>query len=257
MMTNTNNVYGIEDDPTLGIFVAFYPSNRLRLLLIAGGILLVVWFVITVLLWQVEAGVASTVTVIVLALAALVVGWFMLHLWNRAVIVYARGFSYREGSRTALIPFDSIATVRQRAERRQFFGGLVRHTIYELHLLTHNDEQIMLNGFYNRMDELSLRLERQITEAQLEAAHRQLAGGGTVSFEGLTIDTDGLRRDGEILAWDAFGGHQVRNRRIDILDRQGNSWAAMRLSEVPNLRLLIELLREHTPDNTTPEVNTA
>ena len=88
----------IEDDPVLGAFIDNYPSDRTRLLLFGGAIMGIIWFVVTIALWRVDDGTAFSVTVGIIAIATLGVGWFLTHFWNREVIIYKRGFSYREGS---------------------------------------------------------------------------------------------------------------------------------------------------------------
>ena len=49
----------IDDDPVLGPYIDHHPSDRLRLLIVGGAVLGVVWFVVTVALWQAEVGLAD------------------------------------------------------------------------------------------------------------------------------------------------------------------------------------------------------
>jgi hypothetical protein len=83
MTTDTTATPIFEDDPILGAFVAYFPSYRLRLL-IRGAI----FYAIPVLLLQVIfANVDSILIPMLYALIALLVGWYVLHLWNREVIL--------------------------------------------------------------------------------------------------------------------------------------------------------------------------
>ena len=92
MTTDPNVETIIKDDPILGQFIATYPVNRLRLLILGGLVLGVVWFVTTVTLWNVDQDIASIATVTIIFVVSLVVGWGIMHLWNREVVLYERGF---------------------------------------------------------------------------------------------------------------------------------------------------------------------
>ena len=244
-MTTDEVVYGIADDPILGKYVDHHPSDRLRLLIISGAVLAVIWFVVTVLLWQVEAGLASTITVVVLALATLIVGWFAAHLWNREVIVYEGGFTYREGSNLAYIPWDEVVSIRQRAERLAYFGGLIRRTVYEVHIRTDKDEQILLGNLYRRINQLSVRLEEHITAVLLPKIKARLADGEHVPFnETLQVSANGIHAETQVLPWEQVGAAKVENRRLNITTQGGDIWFSAPLREVENIRLLLALIQE-------------
>lgn len=245
------------DDPVLGKYVDNYPSDRLRLLLIGGAALVAVWFVVTVALWQVEANVASIVTVVVLAAATLVIGWLISHLWNREVVLYEHGFSYREGSTTVFIRYADVKTIRQRGERVAYFGGLVRRSTLRCTMITDQDETITLTTLYRRIDQLSLRLEMGITRAVRPAVERQLADGMRLDFgDSLALSAAGLHQNGRDLPWADFAGHQIASRQLVIQSRDGTDWHRARLGDMDNLRLLVDLLRQqqerHDKGQNTP-----
>ncbi len=238
----------IEDDPVLGRCVAYYPNNRLRLLLIGASVLAVVWFVITVALWEADATTASAITVGVLAVTTLAVGWYASHLWNREVILYESGFSVRQGSQTALIPYDDVTVIRQRAERRAYFGGLVHYTVYRITLHTNNDEIIFINNLYRRLDDLMVRLDHYITATMRPAALDRLQAGESLIFgEGLSLTQIGLHGDGRDLPWNAYGGYRVAAGHLALLTAENDVWYRARLDSYNNLSLFIELLHQHQP----------
>jgi hypothetical protein len=238
----------LEDDPVLGPALANYPSNRARLLLIGAAVLGVIWFVITVVLLPVEAGVAATITISVLGLVTLVIGWYISHLWNREVVLYKQGFSYREGSFIAYIRYDDVASLRQRAERVSYFGGLVRRTIYRSILKTAQDETIILNNVYKRMDELGVRLEQQIYAVLRPVIVRALAKGESVPFaDTLTLNAQGLHDSDRHLAWPDFGGYKIQSGRLLLFTQSGETWFSAPLAEVDNITVLLDLLKQREP----------
>jgi hypothetical protein len=240
----------LQDDPVLGSFIANFPADRGRLLLTGGAVLAVVWFVVTVALWQVEAETAFLITVVILGIAALGVGWYISHLWNREVILYERGFSYREGSHTAFVRHHEIRAIRQRGERVSYFGGLLRRTRYQLTITTEYDEVITLTMLYRRLDELAQRLEAAMIRARRPEIERRLAEGERLTFaDSLQLSAGGLHHNGRDLPWDDFGGYRVNNGQLILLARGGGDtgWHSVALSEVDNLRLLVDLLHEAPP----------
>jgi len=236
-----------KDDPVLGKFIAEYPSNKLRLLIYAGIFLAVVWFVVTVALWQVEETIAATVTVVVLSAATLFAGWYITHLWNREVILYRKGFSYREGSNIASIKFTDVSSVQQRAERLSYFGGLLRRTVYKLTMTTVRDEHLVVDNRYHRIDDLSFQLEKRITAAQTEQAIAELNAGKRLEFApSLALTEAGIVAEGRRLSWADYGGHRIEDRQLVLLTSDGTDWERVPLATLVNARLLLELIQRYT-----------
>ncbi|MDX1995130.1 MAG: DUF6585 family protein [bacterium] len=250
-----------EDDPEFGAYVANFPANRSRLLLTAGVILAAVWFVLTVVLWQVEAGLASIITVGVISVATLAVGWYVAHFWNREVVLYKRGFSYREGSAIAFIRYADVVALRQKAERVSYFGGLVRRTIYRTTMKTVNDETIVLGSVYRRVDDLSLKLEQEVTRLLKPIIEVRLRKGEMVAFgERLTLNDSGISlptptdsqnpyaiptnsSPDKHLPWSEFAGCTVEGGRLVLASSSEPAWGVLPLEEIDNVRLLLDVLK--------------
>lgn len=230
-------------DPVLGEYVAHHPSNRLRLLVNAGGALLVIWFVLTVALWQVDDDTALLVTVGVVGAATLIAGWYVLHAWNREVVLYERGFSYVEGSRTVFIAYADVVAVRQSGEQVAYFGGLLRRTVYRVTLRTIEEERITLTNRYNRIAELGAALEVAVLDVLRPWAEARLAAGEEVAFGELSLSATGLHHDGRTLSWAHFGGYAIGGGRITVQATDGAPWAQVALVALDNAALLVLLLK--------------
>ncbi len=249
----------IEPDPILGQALANYPSNRLRPLIFAGAVIAPVALALGLTTAQVLDWWGPVVTVVIMALVVLALGWYVLHLWNREIILYERGFSYREGSKTVYFLYDEIASIRLRAERLAYFGGLLRRSVYRFTVTTREAERFTITNLYRRAAELGTRLTDQIDRTLAPEIARKWAAGDWIGFgDTLSVSREGLRESGRDLGWADYGGYRVGDHRLALLDKEGAVWHALPLAEVDNITLLVDLLRNHAkvreqPDQSTPD----
>jgi hypothetical protein len=237
-----DNAPAIEDDPALGKYVAHYPSNRLRLLIIGGLIYTAVVLFLQVFFAGLDDAAASIVLIGSYSLLALAIGWYVLHLWNREVILYERGFTYREGSRTGQFLYAKIISLHIRAERFAFMN-LIRRDVYQCTMLTDQDERLMLNNIYSNIGELVTKLETAITRARLPVIEVRMERGETVEFgTRLSLDKNGILLDDERLAWNDFAGHRIESKNLVLNGKTGVS-VAVPVAALDNALLLLALLK--------------
>jgi hypothetical protein len=236
---------GIEPDALLGEPVANYPSDRMRPLIIAGVVIAPVALALGLTTAQVTDWWGPVVTVVMMALVVLGAGWYVLHLWNREIVLFERGFSYREGSKTVFFLYDEIASIRLRAERLVYFGGLLRRDVYHFTVTTTEAERFAITNVYRRAAELGTRLTDAANRVLGPKVARKLAAGEKVGFgDSLWASRDGLYDGAAALAWADYGGYRIGGRRLTLLDASGAVWLALPLADVDNVTLLLELLRE-------------
>jgi len=252
-MTNENNLIEqeqpiFEDDPILGRFVAQYPANRLRLLMISGGILLAVWFVVTVALWNVQDELAATITVLILTPVALLTGWYALHLWNREVVLYEKGFTYRRGSQIAYIRYHEVVRTRQAGGIIRYLGGIIKRNTFQFTIITERDEIILFDSLYKNLDDLTLKVEAEIYRVLLPKVNTKLDNGERVGFnDALFISTTGIKYQSDELVWEQFGGQTIQASQLNLKRADGTLWHTFPLAEVENIRLFLALLRHYQP----------
>jgi len=252
-MTNENNLIEqeqpiFEDDPILGRFVAQYPANRLRLLMISGGILLAVWFVVTVALWNVQDELAATITVLILTPVALLTGWYALHLWNREVVLYEKGFTYRRGSQIAYIRYHEVVRTRQAGGIIRYLGGIIKRNTFQFTIITERDEIILFDSLYKNLDDLTLKVEAEIYRVLLPKVNTKLDNGERVGFnDTLFISTTGIKYQSDELVWEQFGGQTIHASQLNLKRADGTLWHTFPLAEVENIRLFLALLRHYQP----------
>lgn len=238
----------IPDDPVLGKGIANYPSDRRRLLLIAGVIGGVVAVVLNFTVATIPDWWGPALTIIAMAATTLILGWYVLHLWNREIVLYERGFSYREGADVVFFLYAEVRGIRLRAERLAYFGGLLRRTVYSATLTTRTGETIRLTHDYRRIADLSARMADVVQKEAGAALSGRLERGETVPFgDQLAMTREGLIHGDQRLAWTAFGGNRIAERKLMIFNDQAKLWAAVPLTELENPQVLIDVLRQHTP----------
>ncbi len=233
----------LEDDPVLGKFIASYPASRSRLLLQGAAAYAAAALVIQVAFASLDDETASRIVISALAVLAIAIGWYVSHLWNREVVFYERGFSYREGSHTAFIKYVDVVSLRQRAEKMRYFG-VVRYTIYRFTVRTVMDEIVVFNNIYHRVGELGARLEAAVQLARRPEIDRALEAGERAAFgDTLFLSAEGLHEGGRDLPWSKFAGYKIQNRRLILSAHGDETWYSVPLTEVDNITLLLDLLK--------------
>lgn len=241
----------LDDDPVLGKVIAIYPSDRARLLIPTG----VVVTILAIILNFTLAESSPLLTVILMTVITLIAGWYVLHFWNREIILYEKGFSFREGARTVLFLYNEIISIRQRAERLAYFGGLIRRAVYRFTLTTIRGETMTLSNLYKRVDRLGAQLEQKIYPLLGVTLRARLMQGEKVPFtDTLRLSSVGLHEQGRDLAWDQFAGYQIGGGHLTLYAQPNKTeWLRLSLPDVDNLPLLIDLLKRQAAERQQAE----
>ncbi|MBZ0286632.1 MAG: hypothetical protein K8I30_03390 [Anaerolineae bacterium] len=244
-----------ESDPILGNVIATYPSDRTRLLLPAGIIIGVVAIVLNFTVAAIDAWWAPPLTVILMGAISLVAGWPVLHLWNREVVLYDNGFSYREGGRTVYFLYHEIASLRQRGQQLAYFGGLIRRATFRFTLTTIRDERMVLTNLYRNIGQMGARIEAKVNPLLAPQIDDRLSRGEKVPFsDTLRLSREGLYEGGRELLWDSFAGYAIAGGRLSLLSRPDKAeWYSVPLGDVDNIKLLINLLKQRETTAANPE----
>jgi hypothetical protein len=241
------SVSALEPDPVLGAPLGNYVSDRLRLLIPAGIIVLGGGLFLNFTLGEIQEGWGPPLTILLTAALVLATGWGVLHWWNREIILYERGFTVGEGARVVPVFYAEVARVRLEAQQVSYLG-LLRFERTRCILTTLHDEQIVVHAWYRHANELSTRLNALVDAALRPQIEARWAAGESVSFgEPLALSASGLSNGGRALAWADYGGYRIGGGSLHVLDAQDEAWASPPLAALDNLTLLISLLKERTP----------
>lgn len=236
----------IAPDPFLGSVLSHHPSDRLKPLLVAALIGAPIAVLLALTSARTEAWWGMPVTVGGVAITGLALGWYVLHVWNREVVLYQRGFSYREGSTTVYFTYSELKWVGLQARRMAYFRGLLRRDVYTIDVWTRAGDHIQITNLYRRVSELASRFTEQADRVLRPEIERRLQIGEVVEFgEGIAIDRDKLIVQGRQLAWKDFGGYRVGGGKLTLIKRDGTTFDELPLPAVYNIAIFTDYLRQH------------
>lgn len=235
----------IEADPILGEAIANFPSDRGRALLIAGVIGGAAAVFLNFTFAAIPEWWGPALTIVLMASIGLALGWYVLHLWNREIILYERGFSYREGSKIVHFFYHELRGVRLRAERRSYFGGRIHRNVYRFTVTTNQNETFVITNVYRRAAELGTKLTENLNRVLQPTIAPKLERGESIPFgDTLKVSAAGLQAGERQLAWENYGKYRIGGRQLAILDKSGEVWFSAPLYEVENITLLLDVLRQ-------------
>lgn len=230
--------------PEYGAAIGGYRIDRLRLILPSALLVVLLGLGLNFTLVESDPLRGPFLTTLIVAGAALALGWRALHYWNRQIVLFERGFSYREGAETVTFDYAEIASIRQQGELLAYFGGLIRHRRFHFTLTTIRGEVIELTNLYERVDQLVEQIEQRVYPRLGGHITAAFTRGERVPFsDSLSLSRDGLHHRGRALAWEDLDGFGVQNGRLILCASDGTDWLSLPLAEIDNLPLLIDLLR--------------
>lgn len=236
----------IAPDPYLGGVLAYHPSDRLKPLVIGALIGAPIALLLSLTAARVDAWWGMPVTVGGVALTALALGWYVLHIWNREVILYQRGFSFREGSNTVYFAYTEVKWIGLQARRLAYFGGLFRRDVYHIDVWTFAGDHIHISNLYRRVAELGTRLTEQVDHVLRPEIDRRLQIGEQFPFaDTLALSRETLILNDQKLLWEDFGDYRIGDGKLTLFKKDGSPYGDIPLSSLYNATILIALLKAH------------
>jgi hypothetical protein len=236
----------LQNEDLLGKELSYFPSSRARLVLPGLIVCVILGFVLNYTLATIP-GWGPFLTTLIMAGVAFGFGWRALHYWNREVVLYEQGFSYREGSRSVLFLYKEVISIRQQAEQLAYFGGLIRRKVFSYTLTTARGEGMTLDNLYANIESLGNHLEARIYPVLEKHIAEKLTQGERIPFaHNFEVSRDGLHEKGRMLRWESMGRYMVSRGQLTLTESSGTPWHQIPLREVDNLPLLIKLLKART-----------
>lgn len=239
-------IRAIEDDPVLGRYRVHFTMARLRLLLQAGAIYIVSVLIVNIATASLTGTLVNIVVPLLYALIAMPLIWSIAHVWNREVILFERGFTYRQGSVVAAFPYENIVSIRVVSEQVRYFGFLPIQRV-RCHMTADQGDEMTITEQYADARKLADALERAITAARKPIVLEMLQRGDLVPFgDMLALDRTRIVDvpTGDALPWTDVIGAAPSGADIRI-EAQDGLWRSVPASHIANLLLFITLVRQY------------
>jgi hypothetical protein len=236
--------------PKLGKYISHHPSNRLRLVVRALLLYALAVFMLEALFWNVDDNTASNFLPLLFAAVGLAAFWYAAHFWNREVILYENGFTYRQGSR--LGQFRYVEIVRLQPDVSQLaILNMFQRTNFNYTLMTAEDEVLRITNLYSDIGKLIARLEGYIIRDRLALVQHAVNIGQAVDVgAGLCVSNTGLEYQGRELFWHEVGARSIKDGNLIVRTHDNQEWAAIPIAEVNNPMLLLTVLKQYAKQTT-------
>lgn len=238
-------IRAVDDDPVLGRYLVHYTTDRLRLMLQAGVIYALSALVINVATFSLEGTLVNVVVPLLYTLVALPLIWAAAHLWNREVILFERGFTYRQGSVVAAFPYINIVQMHISLQRVLYFGIVPYERAVGI-LESDQGDRMRIDNVFKDARKLLQALERTITKARLPLVNQQIARGDSVAFGALTLTGTGITDTANrTLPWAAFTRVALDGDGLQIISGS-ESWGRYIEADLHSAAVLVAVLKERS-----------
>ncbi|GIH20849.1 DUF6585 family protein [Rugosimonospora africana] len=162
----------------------------------------------------------------------------------RRIHLYAGGFVYVDPPAAPVVyRWDLIPAVYQ-SITKHYRNSVYTHTTYVYTVHGQGDAKVVLTNFWDRIEALGERIEREVTRVHLPMAVAALQRGEPLRFGDLTVAPNGLISEKRgLLPWSDIEKVQVRAGFIHV-SRAGKwlSWSNTQVAHIPNLFVFLTLV---------------
>jgi hypothetical protein len=163
----------------------------------------------------------------------------------KAILLHQNGFAYRD--RRGLHPWRwrEVAALRSAITRHEVFG-IHAGTMHAYTVENRSGEQITLDDSFSRVEELGRSIEENTFPLLFEQAAQQYDSGRNSSFGPVTVSKAGIQVGRKSYAWGEVQRVSIRRGVLRIAQKGGGpfSGAKIALASIPNLRVLVNIIRQ-------------
>lgn len=243
-----SNVEALAAQHQLGAPVAEY-RRWLRPSSIVYSVLLVVAGLLLLLI--AGAGGGGALVSFIIGLVLFVCGLIapLIFLLNRGqrVYVFAEGLMRTKGSRSEVVRWDQVESLRQAIVKITYkvlyvipVARIVRHTYTVCQM---DGTKLVFRDSLRGVEVLGDRVSRETARCLFPKALATYHAGEQVAFGDLTISKQGVSRSGKLLPWAEYQGVEVVQGVVKIQQRGKRfSWTSVQVRKMPNLLVFLNLL---------------
>lgn len=243
----------------LGTPGAWHPAKKwhrtgnlvVGLLLLGAGMVVVLYGVYaTVTAWQ-KHGTAMIddtfflpgVGGMVLLLLGMAAGLGAYLNWNKGVVVYDKGFAYRDRKGVQNWTWEEIHSLNA-AVTRHYTNGIYTGTTHQYTLLNRNGGKLVFSDALTKVEDLAAVIEQAIFPRLYAQAAEQYNSGQAISFGPAEIRKSGITIGKKTYPWPEVGQVSMERGFLRVSKKDGGwfSGASAPASAIPNLRVLLSII---------------
>jgi Family of unknown function (DUF6585) len=178
---------------------------------------------------------------------------------NCDLLLFQKGLVARRGKQLEKIQWDDIDAVFEEVTIITYNHGAATQIRHKLRFRLRDQRETRLDlSSFPESEQISAAIANATVPRMLHEAQIKLGAGQLVEFGFVNISGAGLERPGDVSGTAALGWRDVAEFTIDdglltIKSLKGwKPWASKAVEEIPNLRVLIELLERYTTDALMP-----
>ena len=245
----------------LGGLLGYYPVRKANrwgnlvvcLILLAGAVLVFLYGIYSSFLaYQLHGpaviGDKITAPVLIAVLLSglgLLAGWGAYVNWRKGVVVYERGFAYRDRTGLQTWRWDDILTMTS-AITRHYHNGIYTGTTHIYTLLNRQNQKLKLVDSIGKVEDLAKTIDTNIFPLLYPRAVDQYNAGEMLAFGPLAISKQGITIGEKTYPWGAVKEVSIHHGILKVTKKEGGWFTGARASAsvIPNLRVLLAIIQQ-------------
>ena len=235
----------------LGALTQLYQANLIKLIGFAG-----IALVVTIIAIPAVIADNSTIIALLILLAVTIYAvWYLVTNFNLKAYVFTEGLIRAQGSKIDVMRWEHVEAVWEKIVKHRYRGLITIYTSYNYTVRRSDGVQFKFGSALKNTKQLGVALQQEVTHRQLPKAIAAYESGSPVNFGPLSVNLQGISKNGVLVPWNQVGQVNVRRGWV-IVPKQGSLLAASRTrcSLVPNVEVFLRLV-EHARQRASVALN--
>ena len=186
---------------------------------------------------------APAIGALVLFGLGLLGGWSAYANWNKGAAVFERGFACRDRKGIKAWRWEDVVSLTA-AVTRHYTNGIYTGTSHVYTLFNRQNERLVLNDVYAKVEELAKAIEQNIYPALYERAAGLYNSGQVLTFGPVAISKSGIQIGKKTYPWTDVQQVSIQKGVLRV-SQKGGGWfsgASAMAASIPNLGVLLSII---------------
>ncbi len=159
---------------------------------------------------------------------------------QRTVNVHQNGIVVLQGKQAQVYPWDQVASVTQSITKR-YTNGIYTGTTYTYRLHMLDGRKVNFSSMIKGIADLGQTIQSAVTAVLYPRAIAAVQAGQTISFGTLSLNQQGIGKNGSLLPWNEIASMTLNKGYITIRkrDQRIGSWANIAVASMPNVFIFL------------------